>query len=76
MHLAMQKCGLNLEEAFLGATYNAAKSLGKEDTIGLIKKDYNADLVFWNLNNMSDIPYWFDSCYSKIEFVIKKGKLI
>ena len=76
MHLAMQKCGLNLEEAFLGATYNAAKSLGKEDTIGLIKKDYNADLVFWNLNNLSDIPYWFDSCYSKIEFVIKKGKLI
>ena len=27
MHLAMQKCGLSLEEAFLGATYNAAKSL-------------------------------------------------
>ena len=76
MHLAMQNCGLSLEEAFLGATYNAAKSLGKEKSIGLIKENYNADLIFWNLIDLSEIPYWFDSCSSKIKYVLKKGNLV
>ena len=76
MHLAMQKCGLTLEEAFLGSTYNAAKSVGKENSIGLVKENYFADLIFWNLTNLSEIPYWFDSCSSKIKYVMKKGNLI
>ena len=76
MHLAMQKCGLTLEEAFLGSTYNAAKSVGKENSIGLVKENYFADLILWNLTDLSEIPYWFDSCLSKIKYVIKKGNLI
>ena len=34
MLLAMQHCGLSLEEAFLGVTLNAAKSINKENEIG------------------------------------------
>ena len=48
MLLAVQNCGLTLDEAFLGVTYNAAKSLLKSNEIGLIKKNYNADIILWN----------------------------
>ena len=76
MHLAMQKCGLTLQEAFLAATYNAAKSLNLEKKVGLIRDNYCADLIIWNLKDLSEIPYWFDSCSTKIEKIFKNGKMI
>ena len=75
MFLAMHKCGLTLEESFLGVTYNAAKSLQKEDSLGLIRKKYKADFIFWDINNLEEIPYWFDSSNTKILKVVKNGKL-
>ena len=75
MFLAMHKCGLSLEESFLGVTYNAAKSLQKEDSLGLIRKKYKADFIFWDINNLEEIPYWFDSSNTKILKVVKNGKL-
>ena len=76
MFLAMHKCGLSLEESFLGVTYNAAKSLQKEDSLGLIRKRYKADFIFWDINNLEEIPYWFDSSNTKILKVVKNGKLL
>ena len=76
MHLAMQRCGLSLDEAFLGVTYNAAKALGLNKKIGLIKKDYNADLILWDLEDLSEIPYWFDASSTKIIKIFKNGKAI
>ena len=75
MFLAMHKCGLSLEESFLAVTYNAAKSLQKEDSLGLIRKKYKADFIFWDINNLEEIPYWFDSSNTKILKVVKNGKL-
>jgi len=76
MLLAVQNCGLTLDEVFLGVTYNAAKSLLKSNEIGLIKKNYNADIILWNTDSLNEILYWYDSGYSKISKVIKNGKLI
>jgi len=76
MYLAMQNCGLSLEESFLGVTYNAAKSLKKEQSIGLIRNNYRADFIFWNIKELSEIPYWFDSSYTKINKIMKNGKLL
>lgn len=73
MFLAMHKCGLSLEESFLGVTYNAAKSLQKEESIGLIRPNYIADFIFWNINELEEIPYWFDSSITKIVKVVKNG---
>ena len=73
MFLAMHKCGLSLEESFLGVTYNAAKSLQKEESIGLIRPNYMADFIFWNINKLDEIPYWFDSSITKIVKVVKNG---
>lgn len=75
MFLAMHKCGLSLEESFLAVTYNAAKSLQKEDSLGLIRKKYKADFIFWDINDLEEIPYWFDSSNTKILKVVKNGKL-
>jgi len=76
MHLAMQKCGLTLEEAFLGVTYNAAMAIGLDEEIGLIKVGYKADLILWNLNELSEITYWLDSSYTKISKIFKNGNII
>ncbi len=76
MFLAIQNCGLTIEEAFLGVTYNAAKSLNKENEIGLIKENYQADMIFWSIDSINEIPYWFDSSNTKIYKVIKNGKVV
>jgi len=76
MLLAIQNCGLTLDEAFLGVTYNAAKSLLKSNEIGLIKKNYNADIILWNADSLNEILYWYDSGDTKISKVIKNGKII
>jgi len=76
MYLAMQHCGLTLEESFLGVTFNAAKSLKKENNLGLIKTKYKADFIFWNIEDLDEIPYWFDACYTKINKIMKNGKIL
>ena len=76
MFLAVQNCGLTLDEAFLGVTYNAAKSLLKSDELGLVKKGYNADIILWNTDSLNEILYWYDSGYTKINKIIKNGKLV
>ena len=76
MLLSMQHCGLTLEEAFLGVTYNAAKSLIKSDNVGLIEENYNADIILWNINDLNEIPYWYDSVNTKIEKIIKNGSAL
>jgi len=76
MFLSMRNCGMKLEEAFLGVTYNAARALAKENIIGLIKENYMADIIFWNLDSIEEIPYWFDSSSTKISNIMKKGILI
>lgn len=75
MFLAIQNCGLSIDEAFLGITYNAAKSLKKEHEIGLIKENYKADMIFWKIDAIDEIPYWFDSSHTKIYKIIKSGIL-
>ena len=76
MFLAIQNCGLSIAEAFLGVTYNAAKSLNRSDYIGLIKENYKADMILWNIDSIDEIPYWFDSSSTKIFKVIKNGKIL
>ena len=75
MFLAIQNCGLTLEESFLAVTYNAAKALNKKDSLGLIKKGYKADMIFWDIQELDEIPYWFDSYSTKIRKVMKDGRI-
>ena len=72
--LAMSYCNMTFEQAFKAVTYNAAKVVNRDNKIGLIKEGYNADLLFWNIDTVYEIPYWFNS--ERIIKIIKNGKLI
>ena len=74
MFLAMSYCRMTFEQTFKAVTYNAAKALNRKNEIGLIKENYNADLLFWDIDNIYEIPYWFNS--ERIIKIIKNGKLI
>ena len=72
--LATLYCGLTIEEAFKAATWNGAKVIGREHQIGVVAKNYQADLLFWELSSIDEIPYWMGS--DRILNVMKAGKLL
>jgi len=74
MALSCLYCGLSVEEAFKGVTYNAAKAINRQNSIGIVRENYFADLLFWDINSIAEIPYWFNS--DKLSMVMKKGKLV
>jgi len=74
MFLSMLYCKMTFSEVFKGVTINAAKAINREKSIGLIKEGYNADLLFWDIDSIYEIPYWFNS--ERLFKVIKNGKLI
>ena len=74
MFLAMSYCNMTFEQAFKGVTHNAAKAINRQLEIGLIKEGYNADLLFWDIDDIYEIPYWFNS--ERLFKIIKSGQLI
>ena len=72
--LATLYCGLTIEEAFKAATWNGAKVIGREHQIGVVEKDYQADLLFWELSSIDELPYWMGS--DRILNVMKAGELL
>ncbi len=74
MALSTLYCGLTIKEAFLGVTYNAAKALKRENSIGLLKEGYKADILFWDITSINEIPYWFNS--DRLAMIMKDGKLV
>ncbi|MEO0136231.1 MAG: imidazolonepropionase [candidate division WOR-3 bacterium] len=63
-----------IEVALMGATINGARALKRDDKIGKIKPNFQADLVVWNVNDYRKIPYQFGE--DLIKMVIKRGKII
>ena len=74
MAIASLYCGLSIKESFKAATYNGAKAIKRHNSIGLIKEGYNADILFWDIESLNEIPYWFSS--DRISMIMKNGKLI
>jgi len=74
MNLGMMNYKMDINEAFISITVNAAKSLGMEKDIGVIEKGYQADLLFWDIDSLEEIPYWISE--NKIIGIMKKGKVI
>ena len=74
MLLSMLHCGLTIEESFKGVTYNAAKAISFENSIGIVKENYKADLLFWDIEELVEIPYWFN--HNKLKKIMKNGEFI
>ena len=71
MSLAVLYCGLSIEEAFKAVTWNSAKALNREKTNGLISNGYQADFIFWDIDSIDEIPYWFGT--DRIKKIFKSG---
>ena len=67
-------CGLTIEEAFKAATWNGARALNREKELGALSEGYQADLLFWELGSIEELPYWMGS--DRILNVMKKGELL
>ena len=72
--LANLYCGLSIEEAFKGATWNGAKAIKREEQLGAIAEGYQADMLFWELGSIEEISYWMGS--DRILNVMKAGELL
>ena len=72
--LANLHCGLSTDEAFKGATWNGAKAINRGKKLGAILEGFQADMLFWELGTIEEIPYWMGS--DRILNVMKKGKLL
>ena len=42
--------------------------------MGMIKNGYQADLLFWNINSIEEIPYWLGS--DRMINIMKKGDFL
>jgi imidazolonepropionase len=72
--LACNYLKMNLEEAFIGATYSAAKSLDCADRVGSLEVGKQADLVIWGIDTLTEIPYNVTDI--PIQKVIKSGSIV
>ena len=57
LNMACNLFRLTPEEALCGVTRNAAKALGRADTIGTLERGKQADLVLWNLRDPAELSY-------------------
>ena len=74
MALSSLYCGLSIKDSFKAATYNGAKAIKRQESIGLIREGYKADILFWDIKSINEIPYWFNS--DRISMIMKNGKLV
>lgn len=74
MNYAMMFGKVSLENAFKGVTRNAALSLNRKK-VGLIEEGAQADLLLWQLNDISQIPYHNTESAQFITHIIKKGRV-
>ena len=72
--LANLYCGLTIEEAFKAATWNGARAIDQGSELGSVCKGYKADLLFWEMGSIDELPYWMGS--DRILNVMKEGKLL
>jgi imidazolonepropionase len=70
--LAVRWYGLSPDEALLGATREAAISLGLRERAGVLASGYDADLVVWDLPHEHAIVQPWGS--PKVRLVVRAGQ--
>lgn len=71
LNMACTLFDLTPEEAFLGATFHAAKALGIQNEIGSLAVGKRADLAIWDVSHPNEITYYLggDPCVG----IVKNG---
>ena len=58
LNMACTLFGLTPNEAVAGMTRNAAKALGRQDSIGTLEVGKIADLAVWHISEPAELAYW------------------
>lgn len=72
--LACLKLKMTSEEALTALTANAAQAIGLGDKVGQIRDGYQADLLIFDLESVSEVPYNLAS--NPVALTIKRGKVV
>jgi imidazolonepropionase len=56
--LTARLCGMTAEEILLALTWNAAKALGLEQSVGHLNPGAWGDAVVWECETLEELPYW------------------
>ena len=70
--LAALQMKMTAAEAISAVTVNAAYAIGREERIGQLRENYQADITMWNMSDYRELPYHYG--VNLTERVIKKGK--
>ncbi|MCF1428935.1 MAG: imidazolonepropionase [Shewanella sp.] len=65
---------LTPEEALAGVTRNAAKALGIESKVGVLKEGVQADFCLWDIESPAELAYSYGR--NPLVHVVKDGKLV
>ena len=73
MNMACVLFGLSPEEALCGMTRNAAKVLGMSGDRGILSAGSCADVVLWDIDHPSELPYWIGA--NPCDAIVQAGAL-
>jgi len=71
---AVHRLKLSAAEALAAMTINAAAALGLERTHGSIEEGKHADLVVWQPDSYTLLPYWLGANLARA--VVKRGRIV
>jgi imidazolonepropionase len=74
LNMACTLFRLTPREALAGATANAARALGLQDSIGTLEVGKTADFVIWNISEPAELSYRIG--YNPLHQVVYGGKVV
>jgi imidazolonepropionase len=74
LNLAVVRFGMNVAEAIVGTTINAACAVGMGKRVGSIEIGKQADLIVCRVNDYRDLAYYFGG--NPVRTVIKRGRVV
>lgn len=72
LNLACTQYGLTPEEALAGATRNAARALGLDQRVGMLRPGHTADFVLWDVEHPREIAYGIGT--NPVRTIVRRGR--